>query len=241
MSVVMQGPGKGDGSSSQELEFIEVPAKKPLVLGAQSAHLMLSGIRQSLGDAEKIPVIFTLQFEDKSSKIVTVMILTEHGKSVAAQASMAPPPVAAPRPVEMPGKAEVKTETPLQPVHSKPQAQPVAAPKPPVAEVKPVKIAPVAVVKPAPAPAPVVAATLPAPVVIPVVAPLAAEPKKAAEVKPATVLPKQDEISEECYSLAVEFRECSKANDMMVDWCVSNAKSKYDCSLSTEQLKKIKF
>jgi hypothetical protein len=120
-------------------------------------------------------------------------------------------------------------------------AKPVVAPKPPVAEIKPLKAAPVA--------ARVVAAPLPAPgappapvaVVTPGVAPLAVEPKKAPEAKPAVQL-KQDEAraSAECLNLAEELSNCDKANDRLLEWCETSAKSKYSCQLTMEQLKKLR-
>lgn len=252
--VAIQGPGK-NGKNTRELEFIDLPAQKTVVLGADSVHLLLSG-KQTPGTNDKVPIIFSVQFDDKTSKIITVMAQPVLSRGDAAQASTVVPPTAPP--AETSKKAEVNTDTPPpQPVAPKAKASPVIAPKPPVAEVKPVKTAPVAVPKPAPAPvaARVVAAPLPAPVappapvaapapvaiVAPSPVPLTVEPKKAPETKPAEQ-PKQVEAqaSDECLNLAVALRECDKSNDMMLEWCVTSAKSKYSCNLSVEQLKKLK-
>jgi len=202
----------------------------------------------------------TIMAQPVHSRSAAAMPLSSN---VAAPASTVTPPTAPRNPVETSSKVEANTVTPppqpapgkamASPVVVVSPAKPVAAPKPPVAEVKPLKAKPVAVPKPAPAPAPVaarvVAAPLPVPVAPPVpvaavapsVAPLIVEPKKAPEAKPAEPL-KQDEAraSAECFSLARELRECEKANDMMLEWCVTSAKSKYSCQLSMEQLKKLR-
>jgi copper(I)-binding protein len=266
--VAMQGPGKGGANKTQELEFIDLPAKTSVMLSAESMHLLLSGNKKPLNADDKVPVIVTVQFDDNTRKTITVMAQPVHSRgaaalplssNVAAPASVVTPPTATRSPVETASKVEASTVTPpLQPAPGKAMASPVevaspakplAPPKPPVAEVKPLKAKPVAVPKPAPAP---VAASVAAPLSVPVappvpvvaapgVAPLAVEPRRAPEAKPAEQ-PKQEEArtSAECFSLARELRECDKANDMMQEWCVTNAKSKYSCQLSAEQLKKLK-
>jgi len=262
--VAIQGPGKNGANNARELEFIDLPAQKPFVLGAETVHLVLSGNKKTLGPADKVPVIFSVQFDDRTSKVITVMaqpVLSKGAAAMplssndAAQASTVVPPAAPRPPVEIAKKVEAKTDTPPpQPASSKAKASPVVAPKPPVAEVKPLKAAPVAAPKPAPAPVVArVAAPLPAPVaapapvavVAPVVAPLAVEPKKAPEAKPAeqpkSEKSKQDaaQSDDECLNLAIALRDCDKSNDMMVEWCTTSAKSKYSCKLTMEQLKKL--
>lgn len=259
MAVTIQGPGKSGANKTQELEFIDLPAQKSVVLDTGSVHLLLTGNKQNLGATDKVPVFITVQFEDNTSKTMTVMALPPNSKStsaaplsskVEAQASTDMPLTAPRNPVEVPNKVEAKTVTPPQPAPSKAvaspvevarPAKPVAPPKPPVAEVKPLKSEPVAaraVAAPLPAP---VAPPAPVAVVAPSVAPLVAEPKKAPEAKPAEQ-PKQEEakVSAECFSLAAELRECDKVNDMMLDWCVTSAKSKYSCKLPMEQVKKLR-
>jgi copper(I)-binding protein len=243
--VAMQGPGKSGANKTQELEFIDLPAKKSVVLGAESVHLLLTGNRQTLGAADKVPLLVTVQFDDKTSKNITIMAQPVNSKgaavlplssSVAAQTSTLEVKTVTPPPQPAPVKAMAIPVVVASP------AKPVVAPKPPVAEVKPLKAAPVAVPKPAPAPAPApVAPLVPVAVVAPGAAPLTVEPKKAPEAKPAEQ-PKQDEAraSAECFSLARELRECDKANDMMQEWCVTSAKSKYSCQLTMEQLKKLR-
>jgi len=259
--VAMQGPGKSGTNKPQEIGHIALPAKTPVMLGADSMHLLLSGNKNTLAATDKVPLFLTVKFDDDTRKVISIMAQPVLGKGAAAapvsssgsaQTSTAVPPPAPVTPVE--SKVEAKTVTPPpQPAPSKATASPakpvaVAAPKPPVAEAKPAKAAPVAAPKPAPAPVAtsVVAAPIapPAPVAAPaavtVVAPLAVEPKKAPEAKPAEQ-PKQQEAqaSAECVSLAVELRDCSKVNEMMQEWCVTSAKSKYSCKLSMEQLKKL--
>lgn len=267
--VAMQGPGKSGANKTQELEFIALPAQTSVVLSAESMHLLLSGNKKPLNADDKVPVIVTVLFDDNTRKTITILAQPVHSRSaaalplssnVAAPASIVTPPTAPHNPVETSGKGETNTVTPppvpapsktiAGPVEVATPAKPVVPPKPPVAEVKPLKGKPVAASKPAPAPvaASVVAAPLPAPVAPPVpvvaapsVAPFAAEPKRAPEAKPAEQ-PKQDEAraSAECFSLARELRECEKANDMMQEWCVNSAKSKYSCQLSMEQVKKLR-
>lgn len=251
MAVTIQGPSKSGANKTQELEFIDLPAQKSVVLDTGSVHLLLTGNKQNLGATDKVPVFITVQFEDNTSKTMTVMALPPQSKSAAplaskveAQASTDMPLTAPRNPVELPSKVEAKTVTPPQPAPSKTMAspvevakpaKPVAPPKPPVAEVKPLKAEPVA--------ARVVTAPIPAPVTVvaPSAAPLVAEPKKAPEAKPAEQ-PKQEEakVSAECFSLAAELRECDKVNDMMLDWCVTSAKSKYSCKLPMDQVKKLR-
>jgi len=267
--VAIQGPGKNGKNSTRELEFIDLPAQKSVVLDAESVHLLLSGNRQTLSPADKVPLFVTVQFDDNTSKTITIMARPVHSKSaaamplssnVAAQASTVVPPTAPRNPVESSSKVEARTATPppraapskamANSVEVASPAKPVVTPKPPVAEVKPLKAAPVALPKPAAAPvAARAAAPLPAPVAPPVpvavlapsVAPLAVEPKKAPEAKPAEQR-KQDEAraSAECLSLALELRECDKLNDMMISWCETSAKTKYSCQLTMEQLKKLR-
>jgi copper(I)-binding protein len=270
MFVAIQGPGKSGAKKTQEFEFIDLPAQKSVVLDAESVHLLLSGNRQTLSATDKVPLFVTVQFDDKTSKTITIMAQPAHSKSAAAmplsssvatQVSTVTPPTAPRNPVEVSSKVEARTVTPppqpapgkakASPVEAASPAKPVAAPKPPVAEVKPLKTAPVAVPKPAPAPvaagvaaAPLlvpVAPPVPVAVVAPSVAPLTVEPKKAPEAKPAEQR-KQAEArsSAECLSLAVELRECDKLNDMMVAWCETSAKTKYSCQLTMEQLKKLR-
>jgi copper(I)-binding protein len=264
MAVTIQGPSKSGANKTQELEFIDLPAQKSVVLEAGSVHLLLTGSKQNLSAADKVPVFITVQFEDNTNKTMTIMALPPQSKSsaatplsskVEAQAStvMPPPPR---NPAEVSSKDEAKSVTPPpQPAPSKAMASPVEAAKPakpevahkpPVAEAKPSKAAPVAarvVAAPLPAPvAPPLPVAAPAPVATATsVAPLVVEPKKAPEAKPAEQ-PKQDEAraNAECLNLAVELRECEKSNDMMLEWCVTSAKSKYACKLTMEQLKKLR-
>jgi copper(I)-binding protein len=267
--VAMQGPGKSGANKTQEIEFIALPAQTSVVLGAESIHLLLSGNKKPLNADDKVPVIVTVLFDDNTRKTITILAQPVHSRSaaalplssnVAAPAGIVTPPTAPRNPVETSSKVEANTVTPppqpapgkavTSPVEVASPAKPVVTPKPPVAEVKPLKAKPVAVPKPAPAPvaASVVAVPLPVPVAPPVtvvvapgVAPLTVEPKKAPEAKPAEQ-PKQDEAraSAECLSLAEALRNCDKSNDMMLEWCVTSAKSKYSCQLSMEQLKKLR-
>lgn len=236
--VAMQGPGKNGASKTQEIEFIDLPAQKAVVLGAEGMHMLLLGSRHTQGAADNIPVIFTVQFDDKTSKIITIMTQFEGSNSAATM------------PLSNNDTAQPSTVVPpvVQQAPSKPkpiQIKPVVASKPPVAEVKPLKAASVAMPKPKPVPAPVavnvVATPLPVADVAPKVVPLAVEPKKAPEAK-LVEQPKQVEAqaSDECLGLARELRECGRLNDMMVAWCETEAKSRYDCQLSMEQLKKLK-
>lgn len=234
--VAIKGPGKDGANTTREFEFIELPAQKSVVLGAESMHLLLSGNRHTLGTDDNVPVIISIQFEDRTSKVITVMAQSVLNRSGAAKPSIsntpvqpvaAVLPVAPPNPVETPKKV-----TPPPPAAIKAKASTVVVPKAPAAEVKPLKAAPVAArVTPPPAP---VAVTAPA------VAPPIAEPKKTIEAKPAEQ-PKQEEAeaADECLSLSIALRDCDKSNDMMIEWCTTNAKSKYSCKLTMEQLKKL--
>jgi copper(I)-binding protein len=238
MSVSMQIASKSGANKGREIGFIELPAQKAVVLNVENSHLVLSGNRQTYGAADKVPVIVTVQFDDQTIKALTIMT-QPLGSNVAAQSRtvetkiVAPPPPAPSKVVEIP--VEV----------AKP-AKSVAVTKPPVAEVKHKKVAPVVDATPAPVaivPAPVLAAPVApaAPVAVPSVAPPVVEPKKALEAKPAEQ-PKQEEarVSADCIRLAQELRECEKTNEMMQEWCVSSAKSKNACTLSKDQLKKLK-
>ncbi|MFA6903181.1 MAG: copper chaperone PCu(A)C [Gallionellaceae bacterium] len=240
--VAIKGPGKDGANTTREFEFIELPAQKSVVLDAESTHLLLSGNRHTLGTDDNVPVIISIQFDDRTSRVITVMAQSVLNRSGAAKPSIsntpvqpvaAVLPVAPPNPVETPKKA-----TPPPPATIKAKASTAVAPKKPVAEVKPLKAAPVAA-RAATTPAPVAA---PAPVALsaPAVAPLTVEPKKAPEAKPAEQ-PKQEEAeaADECFSLSIALRDCDKSNDMMIEWCTTNAKSKYSCKLTMEQLKKL--
>lgn len=247
--VALQGPGKGGANKIQEIEFIALPAQKPVMLGADGMHLLLSGNKQTLGATEKVPVILTVQFDDKTSKTITIMAqpVTSKGASILPASTAAAPAIPAEPAVAEPS---AKADTPVASSKAKPAAaeapsKPAAPHKAPVAEAKPAKAAPVAAAK-TPAhhvaePAPV---SVPVPVIAPVaVAPVAApvvEPKKAPEIK-AAEQPKEDpRTSAECLNLAMEIRECEKANEMMQDWCISNAKSNSACKLPLDQVRTLK-
>ena len=241
MSVAIQGPNKSGANKTREIGSIDLPAQKPVLLSAESVHLLLSGNRQTISTANKVSVIVTVQFDDQTIRAVTIMAQPV-GSNVAAQASaVEAKPVTPPTP-PAPSKT---TESPVE--VAKP-AKPVVAPKPPVAEVRPIKTAPVVVAKPAPAPVavtpPPVPVVLPAPVavvVVPSEAPPVVEPKKAPETKPAEPpKPVEARASAECFSLADELRNCDRSNDRMLEWCETSAKSRYSCSLTMEQLRKLK-
>lgn len=240
--VAIKGPGKDGANTTREFEFIELPAQKSVVLGAESVHLLLSGNKHTLGADDNVPVIISVQFDDKTSKVITVMaqsVLNRSGAGKPSNSNAPVQPVAAVLPVAPPNPVETpKKVTPPPPAAIKAKESTVVAPKKPVAEVKPLKTAPVAA-RVAPTPTPV-AAPAPVAVAAPAVAPPTIEPKKAAEAKPAEQ-PKQEEAeaADECLSLSIALRDCDKSNDMMIEWCTSNAKSKYSCKLTMEQLKKL--
>lgn len=238
MAGALQGPGKSGTNKSQQIGFIELPAQKSVVLSAESAHLMLSGNRQIYSTTDKVTVFVTVEFEDKTSKTVSVLAQPV-GNNVAAGAVVVPATV--PRnPVEATSKVEAKPAAPVE------APKPVAAPKPPVAE-KPAKAAPVAAPKSAPAPvavsvppppAPVAPVVVPAPVVV--AAPVV-EPKKAPEVKPAEPV-KQEEpkVNVDCLNMADELRGCDQSNDRVLEWCETSIKARHTCPLSLEQVKKLR-
>ena len=216
----MQGPSKSGATKTQELDFIALPAQKSVVLNADSMYLLLSGNKKTIGVADAIPVVVTVQFNDNTRKTITIMAQPEQSKSSAVM------PQTEPRnPVEISNKVEAKIITP--------PTKPLVSAKSPAVEVKSLKAA--IVVAPKPAQAPVS-------VVTPKVAPHIVEQKKTTEVKPAEP-PKQSEtrVSAECLSLAEELRSCDQSsNDALLAWCETNAKSKYACQLSMEQLKKLR-
>jgi copper(I)-binding protein len=270
-TISMQGPGKNGAGKTQELEFIDLPAKKSVLLEAESVHLLLSGNKQTISTNDKIPVIVTLEFDDKTSKTFKILTMPV-GRNVAAAVPVLAAPSAPRNHVESSNKEDDKTTTPpattkaqASPVEASSPAKPVAATKPSAAEVKRAKTAPAAEPKPTPAvtrvtpapllPAPQAAAPVVAPV--PVVAPPAAaptpvaaapvvsapiaEPKKAPESKPAEqVKPDESKANTQCLKLAEAIRSCDPSNDTVLAWCESNAKSRYPCTLSMEQLKKLK-
>lgn len=224
----MQGPSKSGATKTQELDFIALPAQKSVVLNADNMYLLLSGNKKTIGVTDAIPVVVTVQFDDNTRKTITIMAQPEQSKSSAVM------PQTEPRnPVEASNKVEAKTITP--------PAKPLVSAKSPAVEVKALKV--VAVPKPAQVPvAAHVAPTIPVSVVTPKVAPQIVEQKKTTEVKPAEPL-KQSEtrVSAACLSLAEELRNCDQSsNDALLAWCETNAKSKYACQLSMEQLKKLR-
>lgn len=239
MSVAMQGSAKA-GAKSKEVEFIDLPAQKTVVLSAESVHLLLTGSRKNISATNKVPLTLSVQFDDGSTRNITAIAVTPFSKSevaasVPAQASAVEEKVVTP-PVPTKAKA-IPEEAP----------KPVVAPKKPV-EVKPAKAAPVAEVKepsraavPVPVPvvvaAPVLAPVAPAPAVVAAPAPVPVAPV----VKPAEQ-PKQDDAraNAECSTLAREIKECEKGNEMMQEWCVTNVRTKYACQLTMEQMKKLK-
>lgn len=242
MSVAMQGAAKAGGAKSKEVEFIDLPAQKSVVLSAESVHLLFTGSRKNISSVNKVPLTLSVQFDDGSTRNITAIAVTPFNKSdvaapVPAQASAVEDKVVAPPPAPVKAK-EIVEEKP----------KPVAAPKKPV-DVKPAKAAPVAEVKeparaavvvpvPVVVAAPIPAPVAPAPVVVaaPIPAPVAPPVAKAAEQ------PKQDDAraNAECSTLARELKECEKANEMMQEWCVTNVRTKYACQLTMEQMKKLK-
>ena len=218
--VSMQGPSKSGATKTQELDFIPLPAQKSVVLNADNMYLLLSSNKKTIGTTDIIPVIITVQFNDKTLKTITVMAQPEHSKSSAE--------------VDISNKVEAKADaTPSQSAPTKVMvspakvAKPVVSPKLPVAKAKPLKAASVAPIVPVAA-------------VTPKVAPQLVEHKKATDVKPAEQ-PKQNEASAECLRLAEELRNCDQSlNDALLAWCETSAKSKYACNLSMEQLKKLR-
>ena len=173
--VAMQGPDKKGGNKTHEIEFIDLPAQKSVALGAESVHLLLLGNKNTYRANDKIPVIVTIQFEDKTSKTISIMTQPVRSKSEAATPlsnsetqAIAPIPSATPPNAAAPAnKVETVSVTPppqpapvkamASPVVASP-AKPVAVRKQAVAETKPVKTAPVAaqvVTAPVAPPAPV--------------------------------------------------------------------------------------
>jgi copper(I)-binding protein len=274
MNISMKGPGKGGTNKTQELGFIDLPAKNPVLLGVDGIHLFLSGNKQTIRTNDKIPVIITVEFEDKTSK--TFKILTTPAGSnvaVAAPAPVIPAPTAPRHNIESASKDEEKTVTPpasskarTSPAEVSSPAKPVATSKPPATEEKRAKTAPPAEPKPAPVAARVIPAPLatapqaaapivpqPTPVVTtPAVAPTptvaapsvvapSVEPKKAPIVKPIEQSKPVDAgPSAQCLKLAEEMRNCDPSNDTVLEWCESSAKARHPCSLTMEQLKKLK-
>lgn len=220
--VAMQGPDKNGGNKSHEIEFIDLPAKKSVALGAESVHLLLLGNKQTYRANDKIPVIVTIQFDDKTSKTISILAQPVRSKSEAAtplgsnsetQASTPTQPATPHNAAAPANKVESASVTPPQPAPVKvitspvvtSPAKPAAARKQAVVETKPLITAPVVtapVAPPAPAPvaatAPVTASTpaaitVAAPVAI--VAPAPAQPAiepKKTAETKTAILPKQD-------------------------------------------------
>ncbi len=221
--VAMQGPSESGGNKTQEIGYIELPAQKSVVLSAEGAYFLLSGNKKMLAADEKIPVIITVQFDNKTRKTITIMAQPLDSNGVAI----------------MPVISNVAAQ--ISP------AKPEVTSRPPVAEVKPIKAAPVAVPKPARVPAPVKASSVAAPLSVPVVvvkpavAPILIEPKISPEAKLAEQA-KQDEAraNADCLSLAEELRSCDRSNDLKLEWCETTTKSRYTCKFTMEQLKKLR-
>lgn len=258
-SVAILGPSDSGENKTEELEFIDLPANKSIVLGTDSLHLLLSGNKKAHSANGKVPLFVTVQFDNNSIKAITIMAQPVLSKSdaamqlssnVEAQASTPPPqeiaiPVTVSKPVVVhePPVVKLKALKAVRVAAPKPAAVAVAKPTPaPVAAPKPAPVPVVAVTKPAPVAVHVVTAPLSAPLApaVAVVAPQIVEPKKAPEAK-VTQQPKQAEAraSADCLSLAAELRNCDPSNDRLLEWCVNSAKSQHSCQLSMEQLKKL--
>ncbi len=260
-SVVMWGPGRGDGKKAQELEYIELPAQKQIELNEHGAHLVLSG-NHFKSFSNKITLIISAQLDDGSIKNVTTVAYIDGKKPEAVPAKASPAaaegasveakpaavvavpeghaekaanPSANAKQAEAESSAESKHAVP-----SKKIVKNVPAPKPaPIHHPAPVKAAPVPV---AVAPAPVLAPPpVPAPPQLSAAEVAAAEAKKELEAKMAEKA-KQEEaaVRAECVELARAVRECNKENDMMQDMCVNNARSDSACNLPLDQVRKLR-
>jgi periplasmic copper chaperone A len=154
--------------SEQKVELaksIPLSANKPLALGSDNYHLALLGKKQTLKTGEKIPVLLTVQYNDKETKDITFL-----AQPIRARAGSLPLPIISksittpvmtpPNKVHVNAAEPTPTAVPL-PQHT-PEIEPaktmaIAEPMPePVAVAEPVtEPVPMPVAEPVPAPAPI--------------------------------------------------------------------------------------
>jgi periplasmic copper chaperone A len=56
----------------RQLEFLPLPANAPVTLGPGGDHLMLFGLKHALKAGQKVPLILTIQYADKSVEKINI-------------------------------------------------------------------------------------------------------------------------------------------------------------------------
>lgn len=89
-ATVIQKSHKIKGQNKMEtVKSVSLSAGKTLVFGPDNIHLALSGNKNTLNSGEKIPVILTVQYENKTTKDITFL-----AQPVRIRAGAAPLPIA---------------------------------------------------------------------------------------------------------------------------------------------------
>lgn len=218
-TTVIQKPNKTKGQNKMEtIKSVSLSGGNSLVFGPDNIHLALSGNKNTLNSGEKVPVILTVQYENKTTKDITFL-----AQPVRIRAGAAPLPSVATNRQTMPLPA---IEQPAQPTQMQMAAPAAAEPLP--AEVA-VSAEPV-IAEPAPQPTP--EASSPAtPVSVPQ-PPLEAAPQPTPE-KILTEATDGTVISpvEDCSKYSKAMNACNQAGDLDdIMKCRNITKSKLSCT-----------
>ncbi len=204
-------PGKIKGEKKmQTIKGVSLSAGKSLVFGPDSIHLALSGNKNILNAGEKVPVILTVQYENKTTTDITFL-----AQPVRIRAGSAPLPVVDTNEQTMPLPT---VEQPAIPAQTQMAAPAATEPPPAEAEVSA---------------EPIIAA--PAPQPIPEAAPQPT-PEPASQSTPEKVLTEQTDDAvippvEDCVKYSEAMNACNQAGELDdIMRCRNITRAKLSCN-----------
>jgi hypothetical protein len=224
----IQKPSKRKGEKKMEtIKSVSLSVGKSIVFGPDSIHLALSGNKNTLNAGEKVPVILTVQYENKTTKDITFL-----AQPVRIRAGAAPLPIASSKGQTMP----LPVEQPDIQKHAQMPAPVVDEPIPAKVEAsaEPIIEAPNQMQKAVPA-----ASELPSPIIKESAEPIIAEPVLQStpdQLTPNVKLTEQtngDDIKsvEDCIKYSKAMNACNQAGELDdIIKCRNIAKSKFTCS-----------
>jgi hypothetical protein len=209
-TTAIQKPGKKNGEKKMEtIKGISLSAGKSLVFGPDSIHLALSGNKNIINAGENVPVILTVQFENKTTKEITFL-----AQPVRIRAGSAPLPIVSTNVQTIP----VLVEQPAMPTQTRIAVPAAAEPPPAEAEVSA---------------EPIIAA--PAPQAIPEAAPQPTPeppPQPAADIKLSEQTDGDDiKPVEDCVKYSKAMNACNQAGELDdIMRCRSITRTKLSCN-----------
>lgn len=206
----------------ETIKGISLSAKRSLVFGPDSIHLALLGNKYMLNAGEKVPVILTVQYENKTTSEITFL-----AQPVRIRAGSAPLPIVATKVQTM---SLPTIEQPIMPKQKQVIAPVAAVPLTPEVEVsaEPIIAAPAPEPMPEPTPEPALQPTpVPVPQPIPEPVPQPIPEKILTEQTDDAVIPPV----EDCLKFSTAINACNQAGELDdIIRCRKITKTKYSCS-----------